>query len=151
MCGVGYGKVFITDCVGDLITDDDSISFLRDTPSENYGGELGLTSEISYNARNYYNQGGYLSTKLKSVSITIFIGHNRNVAGIRSCAIDVDPSYSEGVVCVRNKSTSGEGSVHHIHLTRDHSCIVLFLEYYYIVGNHSITFDALYFIPGHIA
>ena len=42
----------ITDSVGDLITDDDSIRFLRGTPSEHYGGELGLTSEVRHNTRN---------------------------------------------------------------------------------------------------
>ena len=44
--------VAITDSVCDLITDDDSIRFLRGTPSEHYGGELGLTSEVRHNTRN---------------------------------------------------------------------------------------------------
>ena len=52
MCGVSCDKVAITDSVGDLITDDDSIRFLRGTPSEHYGGELGLTSEVRHNTRN---------------------------------------------------------------------------------------------------
>ena len=42
--------------VGDLITDDDSIRFLRGIPSEHYGGELGLTSEVRHNTRNCIKQ-----------------------------------------------------------------------------------------------
>ena len=49
---LGCDKVAITDSVGDLITDDDSIRFLRGTPSEHYGGELGLTNEVRHNTRN---------------------------------------------------------------------------------------------------
>ena len=67
---------------------------------------------------------------------------------IRSCAIAVDSSNSESVVCVRSESTSSEGSVHHIHLTRDHSS-TLFLEYHCIVSDLPITFNALYSTPGH--
>ena len=52
VCGVGCDKVATTESVGDLITDDDSIRFLRGTPSEHYGGELGLTSEVRHNTRN---------------------------------------------------------------------------------------------------
>ena len=54
MCGVGGDKVSITDSVGDLITKEDSIRFLRGTPSEQYGGECGLTSEVRYCTWNYY-------------------------------------------------------------------------------------------------
>ena len=37
------------DSVGDLITDDDSIRFLRGTPSEHYGG---VTTEVRHSTRN---------------------------------------------------------------------------------------------------
>ena len=52
VCGVGCGEVAITDSVGYLIPDDDSIRLLRGSPSENYGGEFGLTSEVRHNTRN---------------------------------------------------------------------------------------------------
>ena len=52
VCGVGCGEVAITDSVGDLITDDDSIRFLRGTPSEHYRGEHGLTNEVRHSTRN---------------------------------------------------------------------------------------------------
>ena len=63
-----------------------------------------------------------------------FISKNDCNIRIRSCAIDVDFSYSEGVVCVRSESTSNEGSVHRIHLTRDHSP-TLFQEYHCVVSD----------------
>ena len=40
------------DFVGDLITDDDSIRFLRSAPSEHYGGESGLTSDVRHDTRH---------------------------------------------------------------------------------------------------
>ena len=63
-------------------------------------------------------------------------------------AIAADSSYSEYVVCVRSESTSSEGSIHHIHLTRDHSP-TLFLEYHCVASDHTITLNALYSPPGH--
>ena len=53
---------------------------------------------------------------------------------------------SEDVVCVRSESTSSEGSIHHIHITRDHSS-TLFLEYHCVVIDHTITLNAVYLHP----
>ena len=52
MCGVGCDKVAPSDSEGDLITDNDSIRFLRGTPCEVYRCELGQGSEVRHRSRN---------------------------------------------------------------------------------------------------
>ena len=73
---------------------------------------------------------------------------NNGSAGEGSCSIDVDSSYSEGVVCVRSESTSSEDSISYIYFSRDCSP-TQFLKLHCVVGDRSITFNAFYIAPGY--
>ena len=79
-------------------------------------------------------------------SLTIFSGENSDYASEGSCSIAVDSSYSEGVNCVRNESTSSEGLIHHPPPTRDPS-LILFLEFYFISSDDPITLGTVYSVP----
>ena len=52
LCGVSCDQGAIG-LVSDLVTDDDSIRFLRGTPSEHYEGEAGRTHEVRHNTWNW--------------------------------------------------------------------------------------------------